>query len=133
MIHIHSINEVKRLAPRVRRDISALIEEVHRLNMLLKPVLVFPQSWGLGNRESQLLAALYAGGDSPVSMARLIHAIYGDDEPEFVNDCVKVFMYRLRKKLRAHNVRILCVSCVGWYLDAWSREFVRKAIEGKSK
>jgi DNA-binding response OmpR family regulator len=117
--------------PPTKKTVAWLEDEIRRLNLLLRPPIMFPEAWGLSRRETQLLAVLYRGGDSPVSLARLIYAIYGDDEPEFVTDCVKVYMYRLRQKMLVHNLVIINVWAVGWHLDARSREFVRKAIEQK--
>jgi DNA-binding response OmpR family regulator len=117
--------------PSAKKTIAFLEEEIRRLKELLRPPILFPPEWRLSRRETQLLAAIYGGADSPVSLARLIYAIYGDDEPEFVTDCVKVTIFHLRQKMRAHRVRIINVREVGWHLDGWSREFVRKTIEQK--
>jgi DNA-binding response OmpR family regulator len=117
--------------PLTKKTVAWLEDEIRRLTLLLRPPIMFPEAWGLSRRETQLLAAIYGGGDSPVSLARLIYAIYGDDEPEFVTDCVKVTMFHLRQKMRPHKVRIINVRDTGWHLDRWSREFVRKAIEQK--
>jgi hypothetical protein len=133
VIHIHSIDEVRRLPQKPGHNFDALVEEIRRLNALLQPPIMFPPEWGLSVYESKLLAAIYAGGDSPVSSARLIWACYGDDEPNYVDDCIKVRMFYIRRKMRKHHLRIINVRGVGWHLDAWSREFVRKAIEGGGK
>ncbi len=119
--------------PPTKKTVAWLEEEIARLKALLRPPILFPQGWKLSYRESQLLAALYVGGESVVSAERLIFAIYGDDPPEFVTDCIKVTMYHLRQKMRVHKVRIINIFGYGWHLDAWSREFVRKAIKEKGK
>lgn len=132
MIHIHAIDEIRRV-PRSGRSAAYLEKEVHRLEMLLKPVILFPSKWQLSCREAQTLAAVYVGDDRPVTRARLVYAIYGDKAPATADQCIKAYIFRLRVKLRAHHVRIVCMSKMGYRLDAWSREFVRKAIEEKSR
>lgn len=131
MIHISAIDEVRRLPQRVRYEIRELVEEVHRLKILLRPPMIFPTIWNLTAHESRTLAAIYAGRDKPVSMPRLIHAVYGDDEPEFSESSLGLFILHVRRKLKPFGVTIVNVHGLGWHLDAWSCEFVRKAIEGK--
>ncbi len=128
MIHIHSIDEVKRLPQRVRYEIKELVEEVHRLKILLRPPMIFPVNWNLSAHESRVLAAIYAGRDKPVSKPRLIHAVYGDEEPEFSEDSLGIFIMRVRRKLKPLGVTVLNVHGVGWHLDVWSRELVKKSI-----
>lgn len=125
---IHAIDGFKRGGKVAPRRVKHLEEQVHHLEQLLKPTLVFPADWGLAPRESQLLAALYAGANKPVSTERLLFAIYGGEEPQWSEACLRGFFYNLRRKMRSHEVRICNVRDAGWQLDAWSREFIRKAL-----
>jgi DNA-binding response OmpR family regulator len=125
---IHAIDGFKRGAKIKSPRAKHLEEQVHHLEQLLKPTLTFPPAWGLTTRESQLLAALYAGANKPVSTERLLFAIYGGEEPEWGDACLRGFFFKLRRKLRTYEVRISNMHGTGWQLDAWSREFIRKAL-----
>lgn len=132
MIHIHAIDEVRRLPGSVKSK-TQLEKEIRRLEDLLRPKTIFPVTWGLSPQETAILAAIFNGEHEYVSKDRLIYAAYGPKCGPHAWEIIRTYVARLRVKMREHNVRIVMRYRVGYRLDAWSREFVRKAITGEGK
>lgn len=130
MITILAIDEIRRVT-RSGKSIAQLEKEIHRLENILKPVMQFPIEWKLSKAESRILAAIYAGDDRYVSRPRILYALHGDAPPRNAEMTLKTQLCHLRSKMRIQRVRLLSRYGVGYRLDAWSREFVRKAIEQK--
>lgn len=67
-----------------------------------------------GGRERVLLATLVLGANRPVSVTRLIDALWGDDPPATAANALQVYVSKLRKKLARAGV--LVESTEGAYL-----------------
>lgn len=111
----------------LKEEKSILEEQITQLKKLLintdwEP----PLELGLTPAEARLLGTLYSH-NGLCRYDRLYHALYQDKMGDSrMPDILKVLMHRIRRKVAPYNVKVHTHYAEGFYLDAESRETLRK-------
>jgi DNA-binding response OmpR family regulator len=117
------IDEVVRL----RTRIEELEAEVCWLRDALDPKDGRFRSLQVTPKERVILCRIFDAGPHPVPYESLIAAADLSDT-EYAENSVKVFIHRLRKKLRGIGAEIKCVWGVGYLIPPTSRSLLAEII-----
>ena len=101
---------------RMRERIDYLEEENRQLREQLAPPVALPREWRLTGMEETLFRHLV--GRPVVSRASLMDALYSDRPAADIPSakCLDVFVFKLRRKLAPHGVKIETVWRTGFRL-----------------
>ena len=116
----------------LRDRIDLLEEENRQLREAAEALVIFPPSWRLAEMEAKLLSALMRARTGCMSHESLLTALYGL-EPDVDIEIIRVWVYRVRKKLRAAAVpvEIHAVWGQGIRLSAEARMALVAALAGE--
>jgi two-component system cell cycle response regulator CtrA len=81
----------------------------------LAPAANVPGEWGLSGKELELVSVLL-DGKTHKSTEIADRVYFNQDVPEDLNGTIKVFVFRIRRKLRRFGVEVKNVWGQGYYL-----------------
>jgi len=103
-------------------DNEALREQVRQFKDALGRGLRFPPEWKLTRCEAAVLGVLTAR--TAAQKEAFMIALYGDRDDPPDENIIRVFVCRLRRKLRAHGIAIHTMK-EGWFVTAADRARLR--------
>lgn len=116
-------------------EMERLRERVTQLEEILEIGVIFQDEFpllGLTRTQSRILSLL---ARRELLQERTIFAVLYESRPDCDKpkpDIIKVFICKLRRKLAAHELSIRTRWGVGYYLDAATREALKKTYKIKS-
>ena len=124
------------LVVQMRERIEELEEEIRQLRADIVPANN-PFLHLFSYQHSALLMGLYSKHLATYAFLDCInsesgHRDRGDGE-DYARHRVKVALYKLKKKLREHDIEVCTRRGLGYYLDDENRAKVEKLMEGKDE
>lgn len=114
------------------RDLREEMDYLREENRQLKALLVAEKhefyELGLTNLQRKMLAVLMAESPKPLTSQRLFDRIWLDNQ-DVNNKIGDVVLFKLREKLKKHDVKIYSIWNVGKYIDAENRDKILQAVE----
>ena len=110
-------------------QIELLNEQIRQLQQLLAPTDCVPIGFGLTKSEAAILMCVYARSPNRISTDHLTQALYfNDQDGGGSNATLKVFIYKIRKKMEPHGVKIETAWGQGYRMSAESAAILRAMI-----
>lgn len=111
----------------VHQEVEYLREENRQLKAAISgPAIEFPREWGLTRAESRALNSIYTGRNYFRPEEAIRYAASNGNATD--RDLVKVYISKIRKKLKPHGIEIKNVWGEGYELTQESGELIKNII-----